>query len=107
LTPEGLEKLAGLISQLNAPYIAIGGAGGEVFRKATGAVIVVGNAARFRTTLSLSEGNGNYTYLALFSDATGAVGSGVKIDDAAQVFSKNQTQVLNLECRVTVQEVAE
>ena len=101
---EGLTKIANMIAGLQSPYIAVGGSGGEVFRKAVGAVIPSGSVIRFRTTLSLTEGNGDHTYLSLFSDATANPGSGVEIGDEGKLFTKHQTQVLNLECRITVQQ---
>lgn len=105
LTSEGLEKIAALIGGFNSPYIGVGDGTGEKFRKQVGAVIPFANIVRFRTTLSLTEGNGDHTFLALFSDATGAIDSGIKIGEVAQLFSKHQTQVLNVECKVTVSEV--
>lgn len=104
ITTEGLEKIAELIAEFNAPFIVIGNAGGEAFRKQVGAVIPSGSVVRFRSTLSLSEGNGDHTYLALFSDATAGAGSGVLIGSVEQLFSKGQTQVLNIECKITVQQ---
>jgi hypothetical protein len=102
----GLGKIAELISHMDAPYIAFGSAGSEAYRKAVNATSLSGAVVRFRATLSLSEGNGDYTYLTLFSNGTSELGSGVEIDSDSQVFTKKSTQVLNVECRITVQEVA-
>ncbi|CCO08281.1 hypothetical protein [Desulforamulus hydrothermalis] len=105
ITQEGLEKIAAMIAGLQSPFIAIGDGNGEKFRKAVGAVITSGPVVRFRTSLSLSEGNGDHTYLALFSDAASGAGTGVKIGQVDQLFNKGQTQVLNVECKITVQGV--
>ncbi len=100
----GLEKFAAKVAGLDAPYIAMGNAGGEVFRKAVGAVMQSGAVLRFRSTLSLSEGNGDHTWIGVFSDATAEVGSGVQINELTQSFSKNINQVLSVECRFTFQQ---
>lgn len=101
---EGLERFATLIKSLPACCIAMGDSGGEVFRKAVGAVVQSGAILRFRTTLSLSEGNGTHTWIGVFSDATATPGSGIQINELTQTFNKTQTQVLNIECRFTLQQ---
>lgn len=103
MTTAGLEKLATMVASLPSPFIAMG-AGSEVFRKAVGAVIQSGAVLRFRATLSLSEGNGSHTWIALYSDATSVAGSGTKINQLTQSFSKTSAQVLNAECKFTFQQ---
>lgn len=100
----GLEKFAARVAGLDSPYIAMGDGDGESFRKAVGAVIQGGAVLRFRSTLSLSEGNGNHTWVGVFSDATAEAGSGVQINELTQSFSKSINQVLNVECRFTFQQ---
>jgi hypothetical protein len=102
----GLSRLAQHTETLPSCYIAIGAAGGEVFRKAVGAVIRSSNLLRFRSTLSLSEGNGDHTWLELYSDASDTSGSGTKINHLNQNFSKTNVQVLNIECRLTFKQGA-
>ena len=104
LTTEGLTKAAEKVAGINSPYIAVGNAGGETFRKAVGAVIQTGAVLRFRATLSLSEANGDHTWIALYSDATATPGSGTKIGQINQIFSKTNTQVLNAEYRLAAQQ---
>lgn len=104
MTAAGLAKFAELISGLSAPYIAMGDGVGENYRKVVGAVIRDSAVVRFRVSLSLSEGNGSHTYLAVYSDATDLAGSGTKINELAEVFSKNTNEVLNIECRFTTQQ---
>lgn len=104
MTPEGLEKFATLIHAMPSPYIAMGDSGGEVFRKRVGAIVQSGAVLRFRTTLSLTEGNGTHTWIGVFSDATEEAGSGIQINELTQTFNKTQTQVLNIECRFTLQQ---
>lgn len=104
LTGEGLEFIAELTAGLDATFIAIGDAEGEQFRKAVGAVIRSGTLTRFRTTLSLTEGNGVYTFMALYVNATAAIGSGTKLGQIPHNFSKTANQVLNLEYKLTSQQ---
>lgn len=104
MTAAGFERFAAKVAGLDSPYVAMGDAGGEVFRKAVGAVIQSGAVLRFRSTLSLSEGNGDHTWIGLFSDATGEASSGTQINELTQNFSKNINQVLNVECRFTFQQ---
>lgn len=106
MTTAGLEKLAAKIATLESPFIAIGDANGEVFRKAVGAVIQTGAILRFRATLALSEANGDHTWLELYSDATTNPESGIKINHLDHLFSKSANQVLNIECKITVQQGA-
>lgn len=105
ITQEGLEKIAAMIAGFQSPFISVGDGTGEKFRKSVGAVITSGPVVRFRTSLSLSEGNGDHTFLALLSDAASGSGTGIKIGQVNQLFSKGQTQVLNVECKITVQGV--
>lgn len=100
----GLTKLAERFATLSSPYIAMGDAVGELFRKAVGVVIQSGAICRFRSTLSLSEAVDDYTWIALYSDATASPGSGIKINQLNQVFSKTLQQVLNVECKFTMQQ---
>lgn len=104
MTTAGLERIATLVKGLPAVYIAMGDSGGEVFRKAVGAVVQSGAILRFRTTLSLTEGNGTHTWIGVFSDATAEAGNGIQINELTQTFNKTQTQVLNVECRFTLQQ---
>jgi hypothetical protein len=104
---EGLERLATLIHNfLPSPFIAMGDSGGEAFRKSVGAIVQTGAVLRLRTTLSLSEGNGSHTWVGVFSDATVALGSGIQINELTQNFSKTESQILNIECRFTIQQGA-
>lgn len=106
MTTAGLEKFAAKIATLESPFIAIGNVGGEAFRKAVGAVIQTGASLRFRSFLALSEANGDHTWLALYSDATVNPESGIKINHLDLLFSKSANQVLNIECKITVQQGA-
>ena len=69
MTPEGLEKFATLFMPCPL-HILLYDSGGEVFRKRVGAIVQSGAVLRFRTTLSLTEGNGTHTWIGVFSDAT-------------------------------------
>lgn len=104
MTADGLEKFATMIASLPAPYIAMGDGTGELFRKAVAAVVQTDAVLRFRTTLSLTEGNYTYTWIGLFSDATSTSGSGIQINQLSQAFNKAQTQVLSVECKFTMQQ---
>jgi hypothetical protein len=104
MTTNGLERFAAKVAGLDSPFIAMGNSGGEAFRKRVGAVIQTGTVLRFRISLSLSEGNGNHAWIGVFSDATEEIGSGVQINELTQNFSKNNNQVLNVECRFTFQQ---
>lgn len=104
MTADGLAKFAEKVAGLNSPFIAGGDAGGETWRTVVGAVIQGSNLLRFRATLSLSEANGDHTYLALYSDATSTLESGIQINELTQNYSKLNTQVLNIECRFTFQQ---
>lgn len=104
MTADGLAKFAELVGGLSAPFIAMGDAVGENYRKIVGAIIRDGAVLRLRISLSLSEGNGNHTYLAVYSNATATAESGTKINELAEVFSKNTNEVLNIECRFTMQQ---
>lgn len=104
MTTAGLSRFAQLCSELSSPFIAFGSAGGETFRKEVGAVVCTDMVNRFRISLSLSEGNGSHTWLALYADATANPDSGTKMNHLDQVFSKNQNEVLNIECRFTFQQ---
>lgn len=106
MTAGGLSKFAEVLTTIPAPFIVIGDGTGELFRKAVGAIIQSGAVLRFRSTLSLSEGNGDFTWASVYSDATAQAGSGIKLNQLDQVFSKNSTQVLNIECKFTLQQGA-
>ena len=104
MTAGGLSKFAETLSSIPSPFIVIGDETGEIFRKRVGAVIQNGAVLRFRSTLSLSEGNGNFTWASVYSDATAISGSGIKLNQLDQGFSKNTSQVLNIECKFTLQQ---
>lgn len=104
MTPEGLERIATLIAWIPSPYIACGGSGGEAFRKSVASIAQSSNVLRFRTSFAPSEGNGDHTYLALYTDATSAPESGTKINHLNQSFNKTYGQILNLECKLTIQQ---
>jgi len=104
MTADGLTKLAERFATLSSPFVVMGDAGGEIFRKQVGAVIQSGAICRFRVTMGLSEGNDDYTWIALYSDATAAAGSGTKINELTETFSKTALQVLNAECKFTMQQ---
>ena len=101
----GLELFAALIKGISSPYIVMGSGTVEAFRKAVGAIIQSGAILRFRTTLSLSEGNGTHTWVGVFAEATGGAGTGIQVNQLNHTFNKNQTQVLNIECRFVLQGV--
>lgn len=102
MTTEGLNKFAEILTYIPSPYIIIGDATGEIFRKAVGAVTQSGSILRFRSTLSLSEGNGDFTWASVYSNGTEISESGVKLNQLDQIFSKNNNQVLNIECKFTL-----
>ena len=104
MTPEGLERIATLIAGISSPYIACGGSGGEAFRKSVASIAQSINVLRFRTSFAPSEGNGNHTYLSLYTDATSVTGSGTQINQLNQSFNKVDGQILNLECKLTIQQ---
>ncbi len=105
MTSAGLEMFATLIKNISSPYIAMGSGSTEAFRKAVGAIIQSGATLRLRTSLSLSEGNGTHSWIAVFAEATAGAGTGIKINQLNQAFNKTQTQVLNIECRFVLQGV--
>ena len=71
MTSAGLEMFAALIKSISSPYIGDGKWQYlEAFRKAVGAIIQSGATLRFRTSLSLSEGNGTHSWIAVFAEAT-------------------------------------
>ena len=104
MTPEGLERIAALIAGIPSPYIACGGSGGEAFRKSVASIAQSSNVLRFMTSFAPSEGNGDHTYLSLYTDATSVTGSGTQINQLNQSFNKVDGQILNLECKLTIQQ---
>lgn len=96
--------MAEKISEVDSPYIAVGDVVGEKFRKAVTSKVVSNATIHFRSTLGLNEGNGDHTWLALYRNATDELESGVKVGQIAGVFSKNASQVLNAEYKLTLQQ---
>ena len=112
-SPDGLAKVAEGIQNFSSPYLVIGDdtAPGyvitEVFRKPVSVVTRDNNLVRFRTQLLSTEGNGDHQKTCIYVEASDTPGTGVMLNMLRQLWSKTDLNILAVECRITVQEVAE
>lgn len=112
-SPEGLAWAAGCLETASSPYLVIGDdadagfAIAEEFRKPVSVVTRDSNVVRFRTQLLTSEGNGNHQKTCIFIEAADIPGTGIMLNMLRELWSKTNKMILAVECRITVQEVAE
>ena len=111
-SPEGLAKVAELISGASSPYLVIGDdtAPGftitEAFRKPVSVVTRDDNVVRFRTQLLSTEANGDHQKTCIFVEASDTPGTGVMLNMLRQLWSKTNLMILAVECRITVEGVS-
>ena len=111
--PDGLAWVAKNIQQASSPYLVVGDdtapgyAITEAFRKPVSVVTRDDNVVRFRTQLLSTEGNGNHNKTCIFVEASDTLGTGIMLNMLRQLWSKTDQMILAVECRITVQEVAE
>jgi hypothetical protein len=108
--PEGLAKVAELISGVSSPYLVVGDdtvAGfviTEAFRKPVSVVTRDGSMVRFRTQLLASEGNGDHQKTCIFVEAADNPGTGTMLNMLRHLWTKTGLMILAVECRITVTE---
>lgn len=108
---DGLTMIAELLSGASSPYLIAGDdtAEGyeitEVYRKPVSVVTQSGAVVRFRTQLLQSECNGDHQKACIYLYAADSAGTGRMLNMLRRAWSKADSILLTVECRITVQEV--
>lgn len=108
---DGLTMVAELLSGASSPYLVVGDdiaegyAITEAYRKPVSVVTQSGAVVRFRTQLLQSECNGDHQKACIYLYAADSSGTGRMLNMLRRAWSKADSILLTVECRITVQEV--